>query len=465
MTRLTHRARNTATATAVAVGSLFLGACNVKNELLSPQQPGVISPSATANATAADALYVGALGRWKSGLNGGGNNAEGLWNWEGLFTDEFEVSDTFTQRIQADQRTTATNDGVWGPSIYQPVQQARGRARDAINALLTYDPSATGKRDVGEMYLMMGSIEESLAEVTCNGLPLGETVNGVPQYTQPLTSLDAIKLAESRLDTALTYLTGTDASTTTIKDAVLVAHARAQVDLGDFAGAATEVASVPVSFQYNFEYSLTTSDNEWWIMGGPDVKRYTAGDSTAAGGQILNAIPFAHLNDPRVPVTDLKTKGEDGVTEEIQVNIWGRDDPVPPYTGIDAQLIIAEADLQASNITGMMSVLNNLRTSPQTIGIFKVPAMAALPTPADAASARALLFREKALWQFGRGWRMADMRRLVREYGLTQDKVYPSGVFTQSGQANGTYGTEVVLPVPDVERTNPNFTGCIDQNA
>jgi len=29
----------------------------------------------------------------------------------------------------------------------------------------------------------------------------------------------------------------------------------------------------------------------------------------------------------------------------------------------------------------------------------------------------------------------------------------------------GAYGTEVALPVPDDEMSNPNFHGCIDRNA
>ena len=67
---------------------MLLGACSAHDELLAPQNPGVIAPASTANTAAADALYVGALGRWKNSINGNGNNTEALWNWEALFTDE-----------------------------------------------------------------------------------------------------------------------------------------------------------------------------------------------------------------------------------------------------------------------------------------------------------------------------------------------------------------------------------------
>jgi hypothetical protein len=463
MMNLANRAGRAAAACAVAAGSMLLGACNVKQELLAPQNPGVIDPGSVANTAAADALWVGTLGRWKASMNGGGNNTEALWNWQALFTDELQSGDTFSQRNDADSRNLQTNDGVLTP-IYQAAQQTRGRARDAINGLLAYDQTALGKQHVGEMYLVMGYTEMELGESFCNGIPLGETVNGAPVYTPPLTDADVFKQALARLDTALTFLTASDAATTTIKQAVLTARGRIKVDLGDFAGGAAEVASVPTSFQYNWDYTQTTFDNEWWIMG-TSVKRYTLGDSVSLAGQIANAIPFVHLNDPRVKVVNSGAPGEDNVTTFIDQGNWGRDDPIPPLSGIDARLIEAEAKLQANDIAGMMTILNALRTTQQTLGIFKPATLPALATPADQTTATDLFFREKALWQFERGYRMGDLRRLVRQYGRTQDKVFPSGAFVRNGTPTGTYGTQVAFPVPDHEMNNPNFHGCLDTKA
>jgi hypothetical protein len=175
------------------------------------------------------------------------------------------------------------------------------------------------------------------------------------------------------------------------------------------------------------------------------------------------------LGDPRVVVKDLKTKSEDNISPYLDILNWGRDDPIPAVSGVDARLIEAEAKLKANDISGMMGILNTLRTSGQVLGAFKVPAMAALPTPADQASATQLFFREKALWQFERGWRMGDLRRMVRQYGFTQDQVYPTGAFVRNTAPSGTYGTEVAFPIPDAglgsEISNPNFKGCLDKNA
>ena len=131
-------------------------------------------------------------------------------------------------------------------------------------------------------------------------------------------------------------------------------------------------------------------------------------------------------------------------------------------SGLDARLIEAEVKLKVSNdIPGMMTILNGLRAAPQNLGAINTPAMAALPTPADAAAALKLYFREKAFWTFGRGQRLPDLRRLVRQYGFTQDQVFPTGQFFKGG----TYAADVNLPVTVDEQNNPEFTACLDRKA
>ena len=109
----------------------------------------------------------------------------------------------------------------------------------------------------------------------------------------------------------------------------------------------------------------------------------------------------------------------------------------------------------------MMTIMNALRTSAQKLGKLDVPAMAALPVPTSQDAAVSLFFREKAFWTFGRGQRLGDLRRLIRQYGRTQDQVFPVGNYYKSG----VYGADVNLPVTDNEVTNPNFHGCIDRSA
>lgn len=445
----------------------FASGCNINDELLSPQTPGVISPSDIQSATGAEGLYVGAVSAFTRALNGSpnntGSNQEAAWNWAGLFTDEFKSSDTFTQRNDADQRHLQDNDANV-TQIWAGLQQGRGWSRSAANALVQFEPTATPK--IGQMYFQIGFLELTLGQEFCNGIPLGETVDGAPVYTAPLTTQDVFTASVARFDSALTFVgAATDDASIAVRNATLVAKARALVDLGKYADAAALVAGVPTNFQFVVNYSNTTDDNQWWVLG-PSVERYSLGDSVdeTAGG-LRNATPFVSLKDPRVLVDQSVSgqKGEDNITTFIWPTVLsGRDAPLPIVSGIDARLIEAEAQLQASDFGGMMATLNALRASPQTIGTFAVPVLPPLTaTPASKDDAVNLLFREKALWQFGRGVRMDDSRRLVRQYGRAQDAVFPSGTFFKGGD----YSDEVAFPVPDAERSNPLFKGCLDRNA
>jgi hypothetical protein len=142
--------------------------------------------------------------------------------------------------------------------------------------------------------------------------------------------------------------------------------------------------------------------------------------------------------------------------------MFGRDDAIALLDGADARLIEAEAKLNAGDYAGMMTILNTLRTAPPTQGTFKPAAMAALTTtPTSKDAAVSLFFREKAFWQFSRGYRFGDLRRMVRQYQRPSTQVWPSGPFFKGG----SYGPDVNFPVTDNEKTNPNFTGCIDRSA
>ena len=94
----------------------------------------------------------------------------------------------------------------------------------------------------------------------------------------------------------------------------------------------------------------------------------------------------------------------------------------------------------------MMTILNaadpRVRRSASSRFALRCPA---LPAPADQTSALDLFFREKALSRFQRSYRMDDLRRLVRQYGRTQDKVFPTGNFTRNGTPSGQFGTQVAF--------------------
>jgi hypothetical protein len=464
---MTNRARWAVAAGASAAVVFVIGACtDFKNNLLEPQNPGLIDPSAVASPAAAMALKVGAMGRVRFVVDCGGNS-ECLWEEAGSLADEYHNSDFQNVRQDIDQRTIADDNGT---VPWNSVTQNRGFVRDAIGTVKQFLPD--NDSDIGELYMGLGFLEMSLGENYCNGIPLGHTVDGAVTYGTPLTNMQVLDSASAHLDTALALTTGADAASLAVHRAALILKARVLTDQGNFSDAAKLVSTtaVPSSYQYLFATSAANTNDDLgiWVINTQTARLTVSDSQEIVNGKpsvTRNALPFVSANDPRIPVAsgqDVSPKvgPEDGQTDMFVQLLYGRDDPIPMASGIDARLIEAEARLNANDIGGMMTILNALRTAPPAIGVFQPAAMAPLATPATQDAATTLFFREKAFWTFGRGQRLNDLRRLMRQYKRTEDNVFPTGNYFKGG----TYGHSIQLPVPNSERTNPNFTGCLDRN-
>lgn len=466
MIRMTNRARWAATAGVAAAAVLAIAACtSFKDNLLEPQNPGLIDPSAVGSPAAAMALKVGAMGRVRFVVDCGGNS-ECLWEEAGSLADEYHNSDFQNTRQDIDQRTISDDNGT---IPWNSVTQNRGFVRDAITTVKQFLPD--NKSDIGELYLGLGFLEMSLGENYCNGIPLGHTVAGAVTYGTPISDSQVLDSASAHLDTALTLTAGTDEASVSVRRAALILKARVLTDQGKFAQAAALVTStaVPSGYQYLFATSAANQNDDLgiWVINA-ETARLTVSDSveivSGKPSVTKNALPFVSANDPRIPVksgqaVSPKVGPEDGATPMFVQLLYGRDDPIPMASGIDARLIEAEAKLNASDIAGTMAILNALRAAPPAIGIYQPATMPALAIPASLDAATTLFFREKAFWTFGRGQRLNDLRRLMRQYKRTEDNVFPTGSYFKGG----TYGHSIQLPVPNSERTNPNFTGCVDR--
>jgi hypothetical protein len=447
---------------AAVVAMAVAGCSHVKDQLLEPQQPGVIGPDQVGSPTAADALRVGAISR----LRGITVGDETMWMLSGLMADEWKSGDTFSQRNDTDQRRVQP-DNANVNTFYTNHHRTRGAARDAIAALNEYLPEP--KANFAQMYWVLGLAEMQLSEAFCNGVPFGVTVNGVPTYTEPVSNADGFAIALAHIDSGLAYVPAPPASDTFAVNTrynLLVTKARILIQLGRFADVAAVTASVPTAYRWNATFALTSGDNQVWALN-TGAKRWVVGDSFDVQGIIKNALPFASAGDPRVPVTGRSVTSPLGLAFDNQTNLvnlstFARSDAAPIISGLDARLYEAEARLQANDIAGMMTILNALRAAPQRLsGSYSTPVMAALTTPANQTAATDLYFREKAFWVFSRGQRLGDLRRLIRQYKRTADNVFPSGPFWKGS----TYGTDVAFPVTNTESPNPNFKGCLNRDA
>jgi hypothetical protein len=234
-----------------------------------------------------------------------------------------------------------------------------------------------------------------------------------------------------------------------VQDLAAVGLARAQVDKGLFAAAATTVQAVPTNFQYLSEHSAAPLDlanavSVYGVSGTSDP----GGSISVADMEGGNGLPYQTANDARVPFVDTGHLGLDQTTPQFDVMKYPElDAPVVVADGIEARLIEAEASLQAGDIPGMMLKLQDLRDNAIT------PALPTLGTPAGLTDAADTLFSERAYWLYGTGHRLGDMRRLITQYGRTANTVYPIGPYLRGG----SYGTLVDFPVPTDEDANPNF--------
>ncbi len=449
--RLTGRSR-----LGVAIAAAFsLAACqSVNDRVLSVTDPDVIPAGDLKTAESAVALSYGAINTFRNTTGA----AESTWLFGGLLTDEWSTSSTFIENDETDQRKVREFNGSV-TTMLRNLYRTRTRANQSLAAMTQYAP--TNRTLIAELYLARGFAELQLASDFCNGIPIGTTTGTVPpEDGLPLSVQAVFAKAAASLDSAIIFANGTDSASVTRNQAARVARARVALGLGDFAGAGTFVAGIPTTAAYRHTFSLTTGTNTIWGQGA-SARRYTVADSLEGNARnivVANAIPFTSARDPRVPVTVTTIASQDGQTFSRTTTIFGQLTAVDVTNGLDARLIEAEVALRAGSPT-WLTILNALRAAPPRLGDVQPAAMPALVDPLTDAARVSLLFREKAFWTFGRGQRLGDMRRLLRQYGRTEANTFPQGVHYKGG----SYGTDVNLPIVTDERNNPNFKGCTDR--
>jgi hypothetical protein len=466
----------------------LIGACSdVKDTLLEAVDPDIIPPGSVNSAEGALALYSGALGRLKTTASGTGGEGS-TWLFGGLLADEWSTSSTFVQNDETDQRSIQVNNSTV-TGMFRQLARARTSSNEAIRLMRVWRATETTR--IAELYFVRAFAEMTLGSDFCNGIPLsGQDSTGALIFDVPHPISYVFDAAVASADSGLALIpeTATGTQELLVRRALLITKARAFLGLGKIAEAAALVPAtgaaanpgsfVPTSYTYDLTYATSSGDITLWSQPRSS-RRYTVGDSLEGRGRNLlvkNAIPFFSAKDPRVPVTYTvanagkdTTISQDGLIPSRTTSLWGRSTTVSAVNGLDARLIEAEGKLKANDFAGMTTILNALRGAPPKLGDIQVPAtgtgsLAPLTAPTSLDPAINLYFREKAFWQFGRGYRLGDLRRLIRQYNRTQDQVFPVGVHYRGGN----YGVDVNLPVPQAEENNPELGGksaCIDRKA
>ncbi len=441
----------------LAAAFLTLAACST-TEILDVEDPDIINPGAVNSPAGADALYAGAIGEFAFSIVGDNGGTEGQILVSGSFTDELINSETFPTRLEYELRAIDIRNGTL-TGVFRQLQRARVLLEATVPALKQYSPTPTYR--IGEAYALAGLTYVFAGENYCSGVPFS-TAFPATVYGTPLTTAEIFTTAIERFDSAMAYLTATDTATVTRLNLARVGKGRALLNRGgpgDYAAAAAAVAAVPLSFVYNTSHSLASNRQRNGIFAFTfQNERFSVADVEGTNG--LN---YRTAGDPRVlSVRDTAGAGVgfDNLTPQWNPRKYPTGiSPTPIANGVEASMIIAENQLVTDPVA-WLATLNFVRdtlTFPRAQG--GVAGLAPLADPGTPAGRVDLMFRERVFWMYLTGHRLGDLRRLMRQYGRTEDVVFPTGLGLK-----GFYGHDLNLPVPFDEINNPNFTGCLDRN-
>jgi starch-binding outer membrane protein, SusD/RagB family len=416
---------------AMVCSALLSVACN---DITRVEDNGVLQPINAQNPSGAAALRAGAISEMAVGLS--------LQMIEsGLLVDEFKtISSSLASTFPEDQRDLTQLNSTNYP--YGALSTARINALIAIENVERYLP--TQRDQVAELFTYVAATELVFAENMCSGIPVADVNGFTASYGPALTRDSLISRALGDLDSANAYATPGDS----VSLLATVLQGRAYLDDGNLTQASASVTAVPTTFAYATSSFLASVPNQLYYY----IEQYQRITISNAEGE--NGLPFVSAADPRV-VTSTSIVGGDSLTTLASLSATT---PLTVASGIEARLITAEAALQAGDVATWRATLNMLRQTAIS------PAMDTLTsdstTNAGSAFQLQVMFRERAFWLFGTGHRHGDLRRLIRQYSLPIESVFPTGPYEGGPQQ---YGISAVF-YPGGEQSNPNFTGCIDVN-
>ena len=359
----------------------------------------------------------------------------------GLIGDELDDATQTAARFPYDQRVLISSSSTYQSAsctslgVYSPMQTARVSA-DNVRRLLNgwTDAQVPGRQMlIATAAAYEGYAELLLGEGSCATVFSSFNPDGTVVYGNSITPAQAFDSAITRFTEAIAAAQAAGTGAQDLLNMAYVGRARAKLDKGDAAGARADAILVPPTFVMNMTASTISSRryNRVWADNGPSGSTYNQASSVGAS--------YRTLNDPRVPVIHPNVPNSTtGVPIWVQTKYPTGATPIPIASGVEAQLIVAEADI-TSNPTEAATILSASRAA---------GGEPVLPAGADLKSA---LIEERRRALFLQGTRLYDMIRFQVPLDPAPGAKFPGG---------GTYGSQLCMPLPDVERfNNPNLKG------
>jgi starch-binding outer membrane protein, SusD/RagB family len=350
--------------------------------------------------------------------------------------EEFIYAQQAADRVPPDRRNVVPTDSRYatqtceGLGIYTTLQTARAAADNVLGYLKVWTDTevpVNRTRLIGIAAAYSGYSYLLLGEGFCTMAISKINPDRSFEYGGEISRDSVFKLAEARFSEAITA-----AQTTDIRNMAYLGRARARLNLGDYVNAKADAAQVPAGFLKNATYSATIGRRHNFVFD----------DNSALFRSSSVGNPYRGMTgDPRVPVTATTTTSTTGIVHYYQTKYTTNEAPIPLATYEEAQLIIAEAEIRASNLPAALPILAAERTRGGQVAF----------TGITQAEYMAELVDQRRRELFLESHHLADIIR----YNIPVQP--PAGTPHHFGS---TYGNQICFPLPSAERlNNPKIGG------
>lgn len=422
------RYRNTFRVTALALGLVSIVAgCK---GLLDVETRSRIPAETLYQPSNAPLLLAGAIGDFECAA--GAYDAVG-----GIIGEELDDATLTADRYPTDQRVLQPSDRRYSVmdcaslGVYTPLQTARNTLENLLDELAVWTDQEVPAR---AEYIAMtaaysGYTHLLLAEGFCTTALSRLRPDGTREYGGEIQKDSVFALAIDRFTQAI------DAAEAIGADSILymslVGRARAYADIGMLPQAKADAARVPADYE-----RLITADGG---SGRRENRLWSQNNVTNTNTSV--GILYRTLNDPRVPVQPRLDangnirKNQNNIELWTQLKFGSADEGIPLATGDEARLIVIEANIDAGNYQAALDTLN----------VFRARGGQAPIATLDPVELKNELIdqRRRELWLEGQ--HLYDLIRFNVPLVPAPGAPYPG---------NGTYGSQLCMPLPDVERLN-----------
>ena len=421
---------------------VLLASCDALNELLSVEEPSRVVASDLENPASAQLLVASVANEFRcthtyhasaSAITGNewrdasNNTVMNIW--------DARVHDTSGYGAQY----ASADCGSGQPALYRPLSRTRWLADYVLGLLNEWTDEEVPDRTamIAEVAMYAGYTFTLFAEAMCELV----VVDDGPI----VTPAEAFGMAIERFDQSAAAGASGD-----LLNAVRVGKARAQLNLGQTSAAAGTASAVPEGFEWLLPYSSAesvTKNKQWEFNVDTNVatiaEPYRNFPCNFPWPDDMMSECMEEL-DTRVQVTDQERGHPNtGIALWFAEKYADAGSPVQLASWEEAQLIVAEAAIEAGNYGQASSIFNTLRAN---AGLS--PHMASM----DMNGMMDQLIEERAAELFLEGHHLSDLRRLgIRAYP-------PIG---QDDGFGAVYGNQLCFDLPATEFQNNNtITGA-----